>query len=273
MRSLSIFLLVTASQTGNAGSRRRNLGGLDWDLFSSAPDISASGQPDLGLEYGSTVPITDDYGSNLALFDTTASDTSDNENPDIWGSTDYTFALGGTGSDSGTDPTTLAENLDPTTYSASLPDLDLFGSEDISAAGCSGTTASGKVRRDKPMCATRGDDKAPTIDPPTIPFTKPDPPPLKPLGPNGDPPYIRFFEKPAPRIPNNVYDPRYPVVEEEKEDVQPSTTITGPCQFRFTYVCCELYGQLPEATSDNPVPECVQCTLPTCLLASLLSFS
>jgi hypothetical protein len=265
MRSLSIFLLVTASRTGNAGSRRRNLGGLDGDLFSSvAPAIGTSGPSDRSLEYGSTVPIADDYGSNLALSDTTPSDTSVDESLGLWGSTDYTSALGETGSDSGSDLALLEENPDPNTHSASLADLDLFGSDYISDAGCSGATVSGKVRRDQPMCLNRNDVKKPTQNPPKIPHTAPDPPPV---GPQTDPPWIRFFEKPAPRIPNDIYDPRFDVVEQEQQDVQPSTSITGPCPFRFTYVCCELHGQPPQVMSDVPTPDCVQCTLPPYVLA------
>lgn len=248
MRPRYIFILMAASQRGNAGPRRRD---LDWDIFDS---------DGLGIESGQTVPITDDYGSNLAFFDASVTGSSETGDLNLGAPNDYTFTLGDTGSEFSLGDWGLDSTAPENPYIDSSTDLDLFNSDYISDSGCSlDTMISGKARRDDSMCLNRGDVKT-TPAPPTIPDLNP------PVGPNQDPPWIKFFKKPDPPVPNQIPDPRFDNKEVEPPEVVPSTDIQGPCGWGFKYLCCELYGQLPPIMSDKPINECVRCMLSPRLL-------
>ena len=238
---------MAASQRGDAGPRRRD---LDWELFNL---------DGLGMESGQSAPITDDYGSNLALFDASVPGSAETGDRGLGGPNDYTFTLGDTGSDFslgdwGRDSTPPENpNIDSST------DLDLFGFDYISDSGCSlDTVISRKARRDDSMCLNRGDIKTKPV-PPTIPGSPPVPP-------RQDPPWVKFFQKPDPPVPNRIEDPRFDNKELQPAEVVPSTEISGPCGFGFNYLCCELYGQLPPILSDIPINECVKCMVSLRLL-------
>lgn len=253
MRLCYLFLLVAVSQRGNAGPRRRD---LDWDIF---------GSNDLGVDSGSTDSIMNDYGSNLALFDPTAADSSQTGDFNTGASSDYSFTLDDTGTDFSLGDLSLGDSsledssLDSATLensiTASSTDFDLFNSDDISNSGCSSdTTASGKARRDGGMCLVRNDVKPK----PGVPETKPG---LNPGKRPDDPDWLRIVPKEDPPTPNRIWDPRYPWdgPPPEPEPVVPSINYQGPCPPRFTYVCCELGGQEPIYRSSTPIPECVRC--------------
>lgn len=247
MRPSHIILLVAASQRGNAGPRRRD---LDWDIF---------GLGDLSMESGPTIPVTDDYSSNLALFDVPVSSSSETGDFNTDSSSDYLFTLDGT--ETGTDISLGDWNFDSSTLedpiTASLTYLDPFDSDYISNSGCStGITMSGKTRRDEGVCRDNGIIAPPK---PKDPDTEKEKTPLVPEQPK-DPDWLKIFPKPFPPTPNNVPDPRFDNPEpEEPEDFTPSTNIQGPCPWRTQYLCCETFGQTPPMMSSQPIQNCVKC--------------
>lgn len=260
MRPHYIFLLMAASQRGNAGPCRRD---LDLDMFGSG---------DLGMELGSTVPLTDNYGSDLALFNAPATDSSETGDFNSGGSSDYSFALDETGSDTSLGDWSLESPTLENPDTASSTSLDPFGSDYLSDSGCSSNTmVSGKARRDESMCANTNGVRTPTLPKPKLPELpdlEPVPPPkipdpvpgLPPVGPNKDPDWLKFYPKPEPVTPNQIADPRFDTKPEEPAEVVPSTDIAGPCGgFGTKYLCCELYGQPPPVMSDKPIEECVKC--------------
>lgn len=272
MRPLYVFLLVAASQSGNAGPHRRD---LDWDIFS--PDTVSMGS-------GSTVLTQGDYVSNLDMFGGPATDSSSTGDLNSGSSSDYNFVLGGTEPDfSWGSDNTGSEGLDSALSAFIQPSADnlsdtissigsdLLGSDYIADSGCSGgTVAPGKVRRGA-ACFTGDKTPLPVQEPklPTLPGVSPDPPPM---GPKEDPPWIRFFDKPDPPTPNShIADPRFDTPKiEEPEYVPTKPDFTGPCDLRYKYTCCELYGQLPLLMSDKPIDECVLCMFPYLVSASSL---
>ena len=252
---------MAACQRGDAGPRRRD---LNWDMFS--PDSLSVG-PD------SNLPTTEDYTANLDLFNGPISDSSDGGDLSLGGQSDYAFDPSQTGSsdlnsgDWSLDSVNTASsadlapsaNLDLLASSdASIStEFDLFGSDYIADSSCSdNTVVSGKVRRDDSMCLNRGDTKTPTKPVPKIPNTEPG---LPPSGPNVDPAWVKFFDKPSPRMPNQVPDPRFDNQPVEPPDVVPTTDIVGPCRFGYKYLCCDLGGQVPPFMSDKPIEQCEQC--------------
>ena len=269
MRPHYIFLLLAAKHGCNAGPRRRD---LNWGMF---------GFGDQDMHFGSYIPITDDYGSDLAFFDAPATDSSETGDINIWGDSPETgdFDIGTDSSDTGdfhigssSDyPSTLDETGTdissgdwiwdtPTSENpdiASSTYLDPFGSDYISNSGCSSDTmVSGKVRRDDGMCLTRPND---ITEPKTKPETPNLKPPLPPAGPGKDPDWLKFFPKPEPENPNQVSDPRFERPPEEPEEIVPTTDVQGPCAWPSKYLCCELNGQPPPVMSSTPIPDCVQC--------------
>lgn len=212
------------------------------------------------MESGSTIPITDDYTSNLAFFDTPASSLSETGGFNTESLSSYPFTLDGTGT--GTDISLEDWNFDDPTLGnpdpASSTYLDPSGSDYISGSGCStDATVSGKTRRDGKVCPATGIAAPPKPD---IPVPEEEKEPLPPSQPNQDPDWLRIYPKPTEPTPNDIRDPRFDNPEpQEPGDFTPSTNIQGPCQWRTQYLCCETLGQTPPVMSDKPIQNCVQC--------------
>lgn len=248
MRPHYVFFLVAVSQRGNAGPRRRD---LDWDMFGSG---------DLNMESGSTIPITDDYSSNLAFFDAPASASSEIGDFSTETSGDYLFTLDGIETGQGSSlgdwnfDSQTWENLD----TASSTYLDPLSSDYISDSGCSAdTVVPGKARRDEGICVNR--NGITTQPRPKIPDLEEEKPPLGPAEPT-DPDWLKIYPKLPPPTPNQIPDPRFDNQEpEEPEGFVPSTNVQGPCPFRTQYLCCEMFGQPPPIMSSTPIQNCVKC--------------
>lgn len=251
MRPGYIFFLVAVSHRGNAGPRRRD---LNWDMF---------GSDDLNMESGSTIPVTDDYSSNLAFFDVPPSSSSETGDFKTETSSDYPFTLDGTGTGTGTDISLGDWNFDSPTLenpdAASSTYLDPFGSDFISDSGCSADpTVSGKTRRDGGVCRNAGIAAPPKPKLPNPEEEKESP--LEPGQPLKDPDWLRIYPKPLKPTPNDIRDPRFDHPEpQEPEEITPSTNIQGPCPWRTEYLCCETFGQLPLVMSSTPIQNCVKC--------------